>query len=372
MKILLNAVPFGYGPVSKIFSIALKLIEEGNKCVFCGCGIAYEYIKREEICEVVYIDVREEEDRNHLKNLADNFDYILTSMNPDFVKVVQGKKIGYVDSLFWMWDDSYFDVNKELIDVDNYFIQNTFNAKERLSKFNIKNPYFVGSIVNTLDLKKQFSSKVVIHYGGVENIYTPIENITYPFKMTEFLYSYKPLWEDYELVDVICSERISNKLSENIKNEAWKFHSKSHKEFLKSICECDILITTPGLTTLLEAYTLGIPTIFLPPQNYSQYLILKGLENSGYPFELLNLPYIIEDFYIANNITEEDAVNYISKKLKEFFQNKQSIYMLCDKLFIQIKRKENRELILEFEKKFINMIGTDGIENICNIINENN
>ncbi|MEU0936374.1 hydroxymethylcytosylglucuronate/cytosylglucuronate synthase [Embleya sp. NPDC005971] len=44
----------------------------------------------------------------------------------------------------------------------------------------------------------------------------------------------------------------------------------AHGEFLDRVAGCDILLASPGLTTLLEAGRLGVPTICLPPQNLSQ------------------------------------------------------------------------------------------------------
>ncbi|MYW05529.1 hydroxymethylcytosylglucuronate/cytosylglucuronate synthase [Streptomyces sp. SID3343] len=44
----------------------------------------------------------------------------------------------------------------------------------------------------------------------------------------------------------------------------------SHGEFLDRVAGCDVLLTSPGLTTLLEAGDLRVPTICLPPQNLSQ------------------------------------------------------------------------------------------------------
>ncbi|MBH1934219.1 hydroxymethylcytosylglucuronate/cytosylglucuronate synthase [Streptomyces sp. AV19] len=43
-----------------------------------------------------------------------------------------------------------------------------------------------------------------------------------------------------------------------------------HDEFLKRLADCDVLLASPGLTTLLEAGSLGVPTVCLPPQNLSQ------------------------------------------------------------------------------------------------------
>ncbi|MCS0634811.1 hydroxymethylcytosylglucuronate/cytosylglucuronate synthase [Streptomyces sp. LP05-1] len=45
-----------------------------------------------------------------------------------------------------------------------------------------------------------------------------------------------------------------------------------HGAFLDRLADCDVLLTSPGLTTLLEAGALGVPTVCLPPQNLSQIL----------------------------------------------------------------------------------------------------
>ncbi|MEU9161333.1 hydroxymethylcytosylglucuronate/cytosylglucuronate synthase [Streptomyces sp. NPDC048424] len=43
-----------------------------------------------------------------------------------------------------------------------------------------------------------------------------------------------------------------------------------HCAFLERLDACDVLLTSPGLTTLLEAAGLNVPTVCLPPQNLSQ------------------------------------------------------------------------------------------------------
>lgn len=43
-----------------------------------------------------------------------------------------------------------------------------------------------------------------------------------------------------------------------------------HEAFLERLADTDVLLTSPGLTTLLEAGVRGTPTVCLPPQNLSQ------------------------------------------------------------------------------------------------------
>jgi hydroxymethylcytosylglucuronate/cytosylglucuronate synthase len=45
-----------------------------------------------------------------------------------------------------------------------------------------------------------------------------------------------------------------------------------HQEFLQAIAAAGVLVTSPGLTTILEATSAGTPTICLPSQNVSQLL----------------------------------------------------------------------------------------------------
>ncbi|GCD95662.1 hydroxymethylcytosylglucuronate/cytosylglucuronate synthase [Embleya hyalina] len=44
----------------------------------------------------------------------------------------------------------------------------------------------------------------------------------------------------------------------------------AHGAFLDRLADCDVLLTSPGLTTLLEAGRRHVPTLCLPPQNLSQ------------------------------------------------------------------------------------------------------
>jgi hydroxymethylcytosylglucuronate/cytosylglucuronate synthase len=48
-------------------------------------------------------------------------------------------------------------------------------------------------------------------------------------------------------------------------------HPRAHAEFLGLLDRAEILVTSPGLTTLLEASARSVPVVCLPPQNLSQF-----------------------------------------------------------------------------------------------------
>jgi len=57
--------------------------------------------------------------------------------------------------------------------------------------------------------------------------------------------------------------------------------SSGHEDALALLRTARWVVTSPGLTACLECFQLGVPTFFLPPQNYSQWWILKKLRGRG-------------------------------------------------------------------------------------------
>ncbi|MFD8292288.1 hydroxymethylcytosylglucuronate/cytosylglucuronate synthase [Streptomyces lavendulae] len=81
-----------------------------------------------------------------------------------------------------------------------------------------------------------------------------------------------------------------------------------HGAFLERLDDCDVLLTSPGLTTLLEAGGLHVPTLCLPPQNLSQ--IFNGRYHSralGAPLRVLwPKEVLVEDEVLALRSKGED------------------------------------------------------------------
>lgn len=50
-----------------------------------------------------------------------------------------------------------------------------------------------------------------------------------------------------------------------------RWESPCQEEFLEWVNRSRLLVTSPGLTGLIETAPLGVPTVILPPQNLSQY-----------------------------------------------------------------------------------------------------
>jgi hydroxymethylcytosylglucuronate/cytosylglucuronate synthase len=57
-----------------------------------------------------------------------------------------------------------------------------------------------------------------------------------------------------------------------ILGEGTRIGPQSPYEFQRLLQDADLLVTSPGSTTILQAITIGVPTLLLPPQNLSQVL----------------------------------------------------------------------------------------------------
>ncbi|MEU8567898.1 hydroxymethylcytosylglucuronate/cytosylglucuronate synthase [Streptomyces pathocidini] len=82
-----------------------------------------------------------------------------------------------------------------------------------------------------------------------------------------------------------------------------------HRAFLDRLADCDVLLTSPGLTTLLEAGALAVPAVCLPPQNLSQIFNARFHAHAvgaavrvPWPAEVLS-----EESVLADRAAGEDA-----------------------------------------------------------------
>jgi hypothetical protein len=368
MHVLVNAIPFGYGPVSKARSVVRELLARDIECTFCGSGVAYEFMSREAICEVRPVDLYTPAGQRELGRLSAQIDYGLTTMEPLFVKhAAPDLPIGYIDSLPWMWDSQHFIETPELCDVTHYFVQNTFDAGACMAA-RVRNPVFVGSVVELPKLDRPASvNRAVIHFGGVENIYMPLEQIYYPCGAVAALSTVPSLWKSFAEVLVVSGRRTAERLSARWPGAPVRFQSIAHDEFLHTVATSSLLITTPGLTMLLEAFALGVPALFLPPQNYSQYLILEKLREAGYPEPLLNWPGLVPGFRVAPDAPEEVAVAEIGRTIDTFFKTPVRLFELARCIEERLVGRSS-DAVLKFQRRFIEQIGCDGASAIARVV----
>lgn len=266
---LFVAEAFGFGPASKLIAIA-KLLRtlEGMTAVYLGHGSAYELCRTGPFDSVIYGDPTDLRRGAEIHLQLSSAKVIFTAM--EFRPLPLAKSMGVrtvvFDSLFWMWPELPCDLN----DVDLYLCQNFVGVSERASSLNhnvmIK---IVPPITISKGLEWSRGESVVVNFGGMDNPYVTRAGVV--GYATNVLKVMIPLFHQLGLKVDVCGRRwVMDELRSEFSGPTLSFQSLGLEEFVHRLKHVRCLITSPGLETLYEAFTLGVPTYILPAQNNSQ------------------------------------------------------------------------------------------------------
>lgn len=359
--ILCDAVPFCFGPISKMISIAEKIDKSKYSLVLLASGTSLELGKKSNLFKIINCNTELNSDLIKNKKWFQKADVFVNVMNPKSVEYALSlnKKVVYIDSLFWMWDKVPDFADK----VDAYFAQNFVGVKDRIISESREKINLVGPIIadNFKDVKKK--NHIVVNFGGIESSMIKIgKNSNYPFvigKLIEMVFR-----NSKETVYFCGNDKIVRKAIPKRKN--FIIGNMEHGEFLKILSEAKLLITIPGLTTTFEAFNYRVPTIFLPPENYSQFLNLKSFEMYSVGKKIFNW----SDIYKTKiNLFEDEqkAVDKILFLIQKFEKDKVNKLNFRNKL-IKILKNIN-SISIKNQDKFIKSLGDNSVlqiaEKIC-------
>jgi hypothetical protein len=295
-KIAVIAEPFGFGPVSKAFSI-VKRLNSYNKYefYFYGGSVADEFFKKEDI------PIKE-------FNYSEQYDLAIIVLAPQFVSHFTSKKTPtfYFDSLGFLWNRPFIETFHHLNNLTAYFVQDVFNSYDNLYELleNKKILKRVGAIVDVeFNDKNNEHKKTVIQLGGLVN---PVNKDA----VKNYIQLIKPILEYFskENTVILSSSEIKTYL-----NREFNIKTAKHTEAISYYTNADTIITSPGLTTLLELNQLNKPFIPLPPQNFSQLLILRNLEKCVAKEHRSLINYLLSYYPMSIFETEEDGISYVNQ-----------------------------------------------------------
>jgi hypothetical protein len=274
---VLCAQPTGYGPASKLLAIAQNLTSIGVKCVFVGEGIALELVKRSNIFLGVF-EAGPESSR--VREVFAEASGVLSVMDVGFARVAleSSRPLYVADSLAWMRRP----IPNEYLLARRYWVQNFPGLREHLAGTD-PTPDIVGPIVpsiNRVHTPKQ--PAVVVCLGGYHTPYTRADDDAGygRFVMQGILDS--GLLNEFEgSMLIMAGDDLINRLEEEFPVSGLRYASLSCREADNVRSGAEIVLTAPGLTSTLECFRSGRPTFFLPPQNYSQWIILTRLREAG-------------------------------------------------------------------------------------------
>jgi len=311
LRIGLFAEAFGFGPVSKVCTLG-KACQQTLDCelVAFGDSITNEYFKREGIENVIEVSLADASDPACVRALCKNFDLAIIGIQPEWAGEIQlYRPVVYLDSLGFMWNKKYFSHYPKLRNVEAFLAQDLFGAAQHLADKGIKNIYRVGPLIALPAETEAESCSPVIHMGGLANIFNKEDGILYANFITSLL--------EGKVSEAICS----NSIAEAIGNEKHgiSFHSLTNQRTRAIFAGAEVLYTSPGLTGLLEAAAVNANVVPLPPQNYSQALIvdrIATMQDSDSVWSFLKDHYPIDD-----QLDEEEGVARVQAFNRNYSKN---------------------------------------------------
>jgi hypothetical protein len=270
------AFPFGYGPAAKLLHIARRLQRSELRLVFLGTGIAHELVARSSCFdEVLPVAANKERAREVIRSAT----ALLSLMDREYapVAVELGRPLFVADSLLWMRDP----VPPLFRRAQRYWVQNFVGVPERLAEAG-PNAALVGPIVAPAGAPGRQGTRVVVNLGGCE---APAGLAGGDPAYFDFVF--RVLVDSGLLTAPRCGavflagERCIRYLRERAPGCGLELVSASHEDSMSLMRTARWVITAPGLTACLECFQAGVPTLFLPPQNYSQWWVLKALRRQG-------------------------------------------------------------------------------------------
>ena len=189
-----------------------------------------------------------------------------------------GCRVAYVDSLPFLRSSS----DEVPAGVDVYLAQQTpaLPASCWPALRAVKNLRWTGAILPRLPppaLEPPVEAGVVVNLGGLVSTLREASDISYPAvvlpPVLDALASegHRSVVVTTSAAAVPCVSAVVG-VRRDIRDIEVRVCSLSHREFAAILCAVPLLLTSPGLTTLLESGRLGVPMIVLPPQNLTQCL----------------------------------------------------------------------------------------------------
>ncbi len=356
MKMLACAVGFGLGPSGKLCSI----INSNMEYEWFGCGdkIDLQIFGRNPFKSCCWS--KNEQELKKFINIY-NINCALVVLDQEMAILLKklGLKVIYVDSLPFMWTKA------DIIpyNVDYYCAQKYPNYSKKRSVLKpIKNLIWINPIITEKNNKVYKNQKIIVNFGGLHS----------------------PYGEGKEYFKIIMNSIVKNLPAEKIcitggKNVMKLSHENfpeiecktfSHEDFMKNVDGSDLFITSPGLTTIYESFSLNIKTVIMPPQNLSQFYnvsiakrICKNVKIISWNDRKLSM----KELGKFKMQPEEKAVEYIYNQIKILSEDEE----YNKKFSNYVSNKLRANFKINNSTKF-DMSGTEEVSEILKKIKEKN
>ncbi|WP_406260296.1 hypothetical protein OIA45_19410 [Streptomyces chartreusis] len=283
-RIVATAENFAFGPAGKLVTVAERLSQQGHQLTFVGYGTAFQLARRSSFWEdVVERDTDGENFSQYCEGSLRDYDLLLSCV--DRSSAIEGKRLDvpvvWLDPLFWWWDE----LPDWVSDLDLRITQRSIGSEPAgYASQQRSNHVVVGPIVESIPRLETAPSTtdLLVNFGGGEAAgwYELGKDSNHPLVVVEALHSHIDM-KRFSSVTIAGGERFVSECRRRWPDSPYSFECLGHQEFLERLSSSCAFLTVPGLEAPLEAWSAGIPTLFLPPSNSSQYVQLDEYRRLG-------------------------------------------------------------------------------------------
>ena len=329
-NIIIGTNNFGLGPVGKVSSIVTTLSDEYN---FFACGNEFDL---NIFNNGTFKDTLFSKDKEKISNFVEkyNIDYAIVVLDVELATILMNLnvKVIFVDSLPFMWTQADIDEGLLPLDATVYCAQKCCNLTEASKKVlaQVKNLKWINPIQSKLEKKYRPYEEDYIHIN-VGGLHSPIGNGESYIKTVII-----PLLKIFksEKIIITCGTTAKISILNELKNEGIdsrniKVETLQQKDFISSINNAKLFLTSPGLTTIYETESLHKLTIILPPQNLSQFYnieyakkILDKYKTINWDTQKLNLDYLQSILPKGETYVVDKIYEFITELVNSNFENK--------------------------------------------------
>lgn len=329
-NIIIGTNNFGLGPVGKVSSIVTGLSDEYS---FFACGNEFDLnIFKDGTFKDTLFSKDKEKIANFIKKHKINYAIVVLDVELATILMNLNVKVIFVDSLPFMWTQADIDEGLLPLDATVYCAQKCCNLTEASKKIlaQVKNLKWINPIQSKFEKKYRPYKEEYIHIN-VGGLHSPIGNGESYIKTVII-----PLLKIFksEKIIITCGTTAKISILNELKNEGIdsrniKVETLQQKDFISSINNAKLFLTSPGLTTIYETESLHKPTIILPPQNLSQFYnieyakkILDEYKTINWDTQKLNLDYLQSILPKGETYVVDKIYEFITELVNSNFENK--------------------------------------------------
>lgn len=278
-KIVIQAIPFCYGPASAAIRLARGLARNGHDVRFLADGTVAELAR---LSGVAF----EELSPRAVNEAAAWAEIFCAVCDPPAYAAWPGScRRVYVDFLYFMPCPAVPPLEAE---ADLYLIERYPGVPEAMARrsWHPRNPLAIAPLIEPPARPPQPAkpaqpgARALLTFGGTESPMTQVGvNTDYPLRMLSFVGRALARQLPEARLSVATSAAACAAIHRS--GSTVECRSLGHQDFLRAIEESDVVITHPGLYTVFEAVRRERPVVLLPPSNYTQVLQLRQYVRLG-------------------------------------------------------------------------------------------